>query len=99
MFHHVETGVPVCYIAVGTVCLPLILKRLQHPAPCMEGRNAGAVSDREHAAALAAHHLEQRLIQHGFGRTVQCAGGFVGKNPAGLFQQGARNGNALLLAT
>ena len=56
-----------------------------------------AVGNDEHAAALA--DVRHVALHDGLRFVVERAGGFVQDEDAGVGEQGARNGNALALAT
>jgi hypothetical protein len=64
----------------------------------VKGHHVGPVGNGDDGALRRFHEREQALIQRFFGGFVERAGGLVGKNPCRLFQQYARDREALLLA-
>jgi hypothetical protein len=58
----------------------------------------GAQAMRDHDAGASRHDALQRILDQRFGFAVERAGGFVEHQDARVFQDDARQGNALFLA-
>ena len=80
-------------------CGRSIRRLLQRPVPVVKGRHRGPVGD-GHQRAVGLFDVGDQLFIHSLlGGLIQSAGGFVGKDPARLAQQDARDGQALLLTS
>ena len=77
--------------------------RRHRPAPastggCERAATAGAVGNGDQCAMLRLDQRLQPFVQGGLGGRVEGAGGFVHEQPAGLLEQGAGGGQALLFS-
>ena len=77
----------------------MCLRDVFQPDDAVEIRaKAGVVADHKEGQAVAAYLFEQKVEEGGLAVGVQCRGGFVGDDYGRAADQGAGDGNALLLA-